>query len=218
MQGAIAAAAGATATAASGKGSRESEIATSSATKSPSHEIDYILMALYWLASACSVASAAAFVPPSSRASANFIPPTFTPTKPAHARTAIVRMSLEVEQRPDQKELDYMGARDWLSTPVTSGGFTEPMPKDALRLIAEGSGTVSYDGQTSKVKPGTLITALADVSDVVWAVDAGCDEMLLATPEYWKPERIAARAAIPAVTAVLGGLGACAAAYVAFVG
>ena len=98
----------------------------------------------------------------------------------------------------------------WLPTQVKSP-LTERLPQDAARYCAEGKGKVSVGGKDYPVGPRTLVTVSSGPADIVWTPDAGCNELLLLTSEFWSPARVAARSALPAVWAALGVLGAVAA-------
>lgn len=119
--------------------------------------------------------------------------------------------SLEVLQLSEQ-ELGAMGLSGntdniWLPTHVTSP-LTERLPQKATRYVAEGVGKVSVGSDVYSVGPKALVTVCSGPADIVWTPDAGCDELLLLTSEYWSPARVAVRSALPAVWGVLGVLGA----------
>ena len=82
------------------------------------------------------------------------------------------------------------------------------------RYVFAGSGTVSADGETYKVKANSLVKSSA-ACDLVWTRDKGCDVLVVASSEYDSAGRLAARAAVPYV---FGGLVLVFAAYAVLLG
>ena len=155
-----------------------------------------------------------------SAAAFQFVAPTVGRTRSQCGRSPNPLLASEVGlqvTKPSDKLMKETGMRDWLPTTIKNQ-LIETLPDGALRYVESGSGQVSDGSQTKRLTSNTLVTVVGNVGKVVWTLDEGCDELVLLTPEYWTPDRVAARAALPVVTGVLGALGAAAALYVGISG
>ena len=107
-------------------------------------------------------------------------------------RRRICRAGLELST-PTQAKLEEMGCRDW---PQTSkrGPFEDECAAGALRYVLEGRGRVrartGSEPATTDEEQEVVVGSLLEVSEACtlsWLPEAGCEEMVILTPEYKGP-------------------------------
>ena len=106
--------------------------------------------------------------------------------------SGICRAGLELST-PTQAKLEEMGCRDW---PQTSkrGPFEDECAAGALRYVLEGRGRVrartGSEPATTDEEQEVVVGSLLEVSEACtlsWLPEAGCEEMVILTPEYKGP-------------------------------
>ena len=122
-----------------------------------------------------------------------------TPARPPLAcssgrrlRSSGIRAGLELST-PTQARLEEMGCRDW---PQTSkrGPFEDECAAGALRYVLEGRGRVrartgsepATTDEEQEVEVGSLLE-VSEACTLSWLPEAGCEEMVILTPEYKGP-------------------------------
>jgi hypothetical protein len=103
-----------------------------------------------------------------------------------------IRAGLELST-PTQAQLEEMGCRDW---PQTSkrGPFEDECAAGALRYVLEGRGRVrartgsepASTDEEQEVEVGSLLE-VSETCTLSWLPEAGCEEMVILTPEYKGP-------------------------------
>uniref|UniRef100_A0A7S0Q2C2 Uncharacterized protein n=1 Tax=Coccolithus braarudii TaxID=221442 RepID=A0A7S0Q2C2_9EUKA len=109
----------------------------------------------------------------------------------------------------EKSEMGLTGNLDnlWLPTQVKAP-LAERMPPEASRYVSEGKGKVTVGGESYAVGPNTFVKVQGSAAiELIWTPNEDCDELVLLTPDFWTPGRMAARAALPVVWAGLGVLG-----------
>ena len=94
---------------------------------------------------------------------------------------------------PTQAKLEEMDCRDW---PQTSkrGPFEDECAAGALRYVLEGRGRVrartgsepTATDEEQEVEVGSLLE-VSEACTLTWLPEAGCEEIVILTPEYKGP-------------------------------
>ena len=90
--------------------------------------------------------------------------------------------------------------------PETATELTESLPAGCCRYVFAGTGKLAAGGQVIDVTTNMLVKMNVD-AELVWTLGDDCEALVLASPEYEKPERRAARAIIPIAVGILGSIG-----------
>ena len=126
----------------------------------------------------------------------------------ASGRGSGIRMANLELSTPTQAKLEEMGCRDW---PQTSkrGPFEDECAAGALRYVLEGRGRVrartgsepTATDEEQEVEVGSLLE-VSEACTLTWLPEAGCEEIVILTPEYKGPPIAGVAAAFVGLCAV----------------